>query len=107
SRILDMGKLMPALIDHLRIRYHESILDRIVIEFRAGISVRYRNLDGFHIQFFREVNGVVDRLASFARQPEYEVTMDNQAQLMTILSELSSTLDSRALLDVLQYLLVA
>ena len=69
--------------------------------------MRHRDLDGFDVQFLGEVDGVVDGLAGLARQAQDEVAVDDQAQLVAILGELAGALDGRALLDVLQDLLIA
>ena len=37
-----------------------------IVELRTRISVRNRNLNGLHIKFFGECNGIVDRLMGFA-----------------------------------------
>ncbi len=77
------------------------------MQFGAGIGMRDRNLNRFDVKFFGELDRVLDRLSRLARQAENEISVHDQAKLVAILGELAGTLDGRALLDVLQDLLIA
>ena len=44
--------------------------------------MRDRNLDGFHVELFGEIDGAADGFAAFARQAENEVAVDDQAELL-------------------------
>ena len=69
--------------------------------------MRYRDLNGFDIQFLRERHGVLDRLARLTWQAENEVAMNHQPQLMSVLGELACAFQGGALLDVFENLLIA
>jgi len=66
----------------------------------------HRNLDGFHIQLFREIDGTADAFARLARQSQNEVAMDGESELVAIFRELARALNCSALLDVLENLLI-
>src|SRR5581483_9030124 len=107
ARILNVGQLMSAFIDHLVVGHHESVFHGVIVELGAGISVRHGHLYGFHVKFFGKRDCVVNRLAGFTRQSQDEITVDDQPELVTVLGELPRPLDRRALLDVLENLLIA
>ena len=69
--------------------------------------MRDRDLDGFNVQLFRELDGVLDGLASLAWQAENKVAVHDQAELVAVLGELAGMLQGRTLFDVLQNLLIA
>src|SRR6202011_801182 len=102
-----MGELVTSLVHHLVICDHEAVLHGVIVQLGSRIGMSYGNLDGLDIQFFRKLDGVADGLPSLTRQSQNEVSMDDQAQLVTILGELTSPFNGRAFLDVLQNLLVA
>src|SRR5262249_23759591 len=79
SGIFDLRQLMSAFIHHPFRTHNEAVLLGVVVTLSSGISMRERNLDGFDIQFFGEVDGVADRLAGLARQAQDEVSMYHQA----------------------------
>src|SRR5579872_4312455 len=99
--ILDVGQLVTALIYHLAVR-HEPVAHREIVQFRARVGVRHRDLDGFDVQFLGELDRVLDGLARFARQAENEVAVNDQPELVAILGELARAFDRGAFLDVLQ-----
>ena len=105
--VLNVRQLMSTLVDHLGVGDHEAILHRVVVKFGAGIRVSDGYLDGLDIQFLGEVDGATDGFVRFPGQAQDEIAVDDQTQLVAILGELPGALDGRALLDVLQDLLVA
>src|ERR1700688_1916897 len=107
SWILNMRQLVSAFVPHLVVAHHKSVFHRVVIKLSARIRVRHRNLDGLYIEFLGECDGVVDGLVRLARQTQNEVSVDNEPQLVAVLSELSSAFDRSALLDIFQDLLVS
>src|SRR4029077_13230686 len=76
-------------------------------QFSSRIGRRERYLDGFAIHFARKAHRLLDGLLAFARQPEDESSMDQDAQLVAVLGEAPRPIQSDPLFDVLEDLGVA
>ena len=60
--ILDHRDLVAHLVHHLRAFIQdEAVRFGVIVELGSGISMRQRNLDGFAIQFFREIDRAANR----------------------------------------------
>ena len=66
-----------------------------------------RNLDGFDVEFLREIDRPANAFTGLAGQAKDEVTVDGKSKLVAVLGELTCALDRGALLDVLQDLRIA
>src|SRR6185437_10491725 len=106
ARVFDVRHLMAAAVFHLFVGDEVVALGEVV-ELGAGVGVRYGDLDGFAVKRLGEVDGVADGLLGFAGEAEDEVGVDNQAEVVAVLDELTRALDGGALLDVLEDLRVA
>src|SRR5215469_7736323 len=53
-----------------------------------------------------EPDRLLDRLAGLSRQSEYERAVDHDAELPAVSGEAAGPIDSQALLDVVEYLLI-
>src|SRR6266853_1813059 len=69
--------------------------------------MRQGNLNGFAIELFGEVDGVLNGLAGFARQADDEIAVHATADFAAVLHEGASHLNGRAFLNVLQDLRIA
>src|SRR5437763_13050243 len=106
ARIFDARQLVTAIVHYFPVQ-HKVVLHRKIEKLSSRICVGNRNLDSLDIKFFGERNGVLNRLSSLARQSENKVAVNYEAELVSILGELPSTLDGCALLDVFQDLRIA
>ena len=107
-RIMQRRDLHALVVDQLGIgRIEPAVLDRLLVEERARIGRRERDLDGVRIDLGREADRLLDRLLALARQAEDEGAVDGDAELVAILGEALGDVDQHALLDVVQDLLVA
>ena len=96
---------MPFVVRHADV--HQRVFLGEIVELGPRISVRDGNLNGLGVHPFREIDGIAQRLARLARQPHDEIAVNRQPQFVAILGEAHRHVDGRALLDVLQNLLVA
>jgi len=76
ARVLDLGHLVAAFVDHFVVADHEAILDGEIVEFGAGVGVCDGDLDGFDVEFFRKIDGAADGFVRFAREAEDEVAVN-------------------------------
>src|ERR1700722_1255642 len=98
--ILNVCQLVAAFVHHRPIVDDEAVFSSEIVELGAGVCVRNRYLDGFHIQSLGKVDCVADRLLGFAGQAEDKVTMDGEAKLMALAGEVTRALHGCTLLDV-------
>ena len=54
----------------------QVVLLGVIVELRAGIGVRDRNLDGLDVEALGEIDGVAKRVARFAGQADDEIAVD-------------------------------
>src|SRR5438552_2758171 len=96
------------LVDELGMFYVKpAILDRLLVQKRAGIGRRERDLNRVRIDLRRELDRLLDRFLGLAGKSEDESAVDRDAKLMAILGEAFGDVDQHALLDVMQDLLIA
>src|SRR5712692_10017845 len=95
---------MPRFVGHRQV--DQAVALTIVVKFCTWKRVCDRDLNGFSVESLRKINRPAKCLPCFAGQPDDEVPMDHQPQLLAILSESERHLDGRALLDVLEDLRV-
>src|ERR1700733_259210 len=100
-----VGKLMAAGVGHA-FDAHQAVLFGVLVKLRPGERMAERNLDGFNVQLFGELNGLTQSLARLAGKSHDEVAVNGQAQLVAVLGEALRHVDGGAFLDVLQDLLV-
>ena len=101
-----MRKLMAAVVGD-RFAGEETFAHALIVQFGAGIRMRHRHLNCFGIEFLGEVDRLLDRFLAFPRQSDDEIAVDADAELLAVLDEGAGHLHRRALLDVLQDLIVA
>src|SRR5271154_5356279 len=80
---------------------------RHVVKLSPRISMRHRNLNRLAIELLREINGALNGLVRFPRQPDNEIAVNVDADFLAILHEVASHLSRSALFDVLQNLRIA
>jgi hypothetical protein len=74
---------VPGFIGH-GIDGDEPVLLDVIVELGAGIGMRDGNLDGFGVQPLGEIDGLADALARLAGQPDDEIAVDQQAELLAV-----------------------
>src|SRR5262245_179448 len=84
-----------------------TVLQRLLVEERAGIGRGKRNLNRMRVDLDREADCLLDRFLGLARQPEDEGAMGDDAKLPAIPGEALGDVDPHSLLDVVKDLLVA
>src|SRR5262249_30980784 len=105
--VFEMRKLMPTLIGHLNVGPQESVSFAVVVQFGTGIGVGDGNLDRLAVKFLREFHRGLDSFRGLARQPDDEISMNDNARFLAVLHELSRLLNGGPLLDVLEDLRIA
>src|SRR5579862_7070506 len=83
------------------------VLFRLLVKLRAWIRRGQAHLKRERVDLLGVLDGLADRLVRFARQPEDERPVDGDAELLAVLRELAGLLQPDALLDVVEYFLVA
>ena len=107
-RIVQRRDLDAVVVDQIGVVGVEpAVLLGLLVQERAGIRRRERNLDGVRVDLLGEADGFLNGFLGFARQAEDEGAVDLDAQLVAVLGELPRDVDQHALLDVVQDLLVA
>src|SRR5208283_4475707 len=107
-RIMQRRDLYAAVIDQLRVvRVEPAVLDRLLVEERPRVWRGQGNLDRVRVDLGGEADGFLDRLPRLPRQAEDERAVNLHTQFMAVTGEFPRDLDSHALLDVVQDLLVA
>src|SRR5205814_2168752 len=76
--------------------------ERLLVERRARVRRRQRHLERTGIDLARERDGLLDRLARLARQPEDERAVDLDPERLGVAGELAGQVEAHALLDVVQ-----
>src|SRR3989441_8802998 len=100
-RILDMGELVASGISQ---RFHpqKSLASHLIVEFRDGHGMSERNLNRLAIDFLGEFDCLLDGLFRLAGQPDDEVAVDLDADLLAVLHKGAAHFHRRTLLDVLE-----
>ena len=107
-RVVQRRDLHAVLVDQLgMLGVEPAILDRLLVQERAGIGRGERDLQRVRVDLGGEADGLLDRLLGLAGQAEDEGAVDLDAEFVAVLGELLRDLDPHALLDVVQDLLVA
>ena len=83
------------------------VLGHELVEPRAGVRRRERDLQRLGVHLLGEADRLLDRLPRLAREPQDERAVDQDAELVAVAGEAPRALEADALLDVLQDLLVA
>src|SRR5262245_9151863 len=96
-----MWKLMAATVCE-RFGWHVALPVQLFIQFRARISVRNGDLNGFCVDFLRKIDRALDRLPRFTWKSDDEISVDANSHFLAVVCERASLLDCRALLDVFQ-----
>ena len=107
-RILNHGDLVSHIVNHLgAFGLKESVRLGVIVKFRSRIGMRQRYLDGVHIQLLGEIDGAPNGFFGLARQAEDEVAVNDEAEFLAVPGEVPRPFDGRALLNVLEDLLIA
>src|SRR4029453_7672802 len=102
-RVMERGHLHTAIIDKLGVLGIEPALaPGLIVEERAGIWGRERDLDGVRINLGGKPDRLLDRLPGFAGKAEDEGPVDGDPELVAILAEPPRDVDQHSLLDVVQ-----
>ena len=54
----------------------ETVAHALIVEFRAGIGVRERDLNGLAVEFLGVIDGLLDGFFGFARETDDEVAVN-------------------------------
>src|SRR6266566_7330870 len=83
-QVLDMGELVASGISQ-RFHLQKSFASHLIVEFRAGHGMSERNLNRFAIHFLGEFDCLLNGLSRLAGQPDDEVAVDLDADLLAVL----------------------
>ena len=107
-RVAQRGDLHATFGQQLGVLVDEpTVLPRLLVQERAGIWRGERNLNRVRVHLNGETDGFLDRLLGFARQPEDECAVGDDAELAAVLGEALGDVDTHSLLDVMKDFLVA
>ena len=104
--VLDVGHLVAAAVFHLLISDETIFLDEVE-ELGAGKGMGDGDLNSLAIELLSEPDGVANGSPGFTGKAEDEITVYDEAKVMTVLHKIAGALDGGALLDVLEYLGIA
>jgi len=104
--VLDVGHLVAVTVFHLLISDETILLDEVE-KLGAGKGMGDGDLNSFAIELLSEPDGVANGSPGFAGKAEDEITMYDEAKVMTVLHKIAGALDGGTLLDVLEYLGIA
>src|SRR5262249_38360315 len=108
-RIADGADLNACICNKARSRVVEqpAVLFGLIVEICARIGGSQRNLQRMRVHLLGEADRLPNCLLGFARQTEHEGPVHLDSELVTVRREAAQPFDSNALLDIVQYLLVA
>ena len=103
--VLDVRHLVAAAVFHLLISDETIFLDEVE-KLGAGKGMGDGDLNGLAIELLGEPDGVANGFPGFTGKAEDEITMYDEAKVMTVLHKIAGALDGGTLFDVLKDLRV-
>ena len=97
--VLDVGHLVAAAVLHLLISDETIFLDEVE-KLGAGKGMGDGDLNSLAIELLSEPDGVANGSPGFTGKAEDEITVYDEAKVMTVLHKIAGALDGGTLLDV-------